>query len=145
MEESEILKKWLIFLGKEYTQKRLAIESGLSEVTISALINGKTKADIETLKKISRAIGIKLSDFWAGPDEYEAKQKSKQSQSIGGTRLKKESPRIEWSENDHIRSDITYMLIHIEDTNDLENIREYVEFKFINAKKKLENSNPKKN
>ena len=106
-------------------------------------MNGKTEPDTETLKKISKAIGISLSDFWAGPDKYELKRRSKQSQldEFGG--LARERPETQISENDIKRAEIMKLLMYVNDTSVLDYIIEYVEFKFVNEEKKRAVSNPK--
>ncbi len=64
---AETIQAWLAFKGRGFTQKRLSIESGLAQNTISFIVNGRTKPDTDSLEKISRALGITLEQFWAGP------------------------------------------------------------------------------
>jgi transcriptional regulator with XRE-family HTH domain len=50
---------------KRLTQEELAIKAGVSRATISGIENGKiTVTTTETLKKLSNALEIKISDFF---------------------------------------------------------------------------------
>jgi len=69
MTVGEALKKWLEWKGKEWNQKRLARESGLSENTISSIKNEKTEPDTGTIRKIAKALGITVAQFWMGPEQ----------------------------------------------------------------------------
>jgi len=68
MTAAEALKKWLEWKGREWNQKRLARESGLSENTISFIKNEKTEPDTATIRKIAEALGITVAQFWQGPE-----------------------------------------------------------------------------
>ena len=70
MNTGELLKSWLDFKGRDYTQKRLAYETGLTENTISFFINNRRTPGTSTIEKISRALDVSVAEFWAGPDEY---------------------------------------------------------------------------
>jgi transcriptional regulator with XRE-family HTH domain len=79
MDTNEIINKWLAWKsshsGERYTQKRLGIEAGVAQSTLSHIINGKSEPDQSTLKKIVDALGITMADFWLGPDVYERVKK----------------------------------------------------------------------
>ena len=74
MNTVELIVAWLAWKSRRdaerYTQKRLAIEAGVAESTISFLVNGKSEPDSSTLQKISTALGISVAEFWAGPEAY---------------------------------------------------------------------------
>lgn len=72
MSATEILKSWLSHKGREYTQKRLAIEAELSQASISMIVRGRNKnPDTDTIEKIASALGVSMAEFWAGPEEYQ--------------------------------------------------------------------------
>jgi transcriptional regulator with XRE-family HTH domain len=71
MADFDLLKKWMYWKdGPDYNQKQLAYDSGVSRGTVSLVLRGRTKPDQATIEKISRALGVTVSDFWAGPEEY---------------------------------------------------------------------------
>jgi len=72
MNTLELLKKWMDFRGKDYTQKQLSLDSGLTETTISTLINGKRRPEPESFDKICMTWDITLEQFWAGPNKSES-------------------------------------------------------------------------
>lgn len=72
MNASDLLKAWLDRKG--YSQKRLAAESGLSENTISFIKNRHTEPETHTIKKISKALGITVDQFWLGPPSLHSAQ-----------------------------------------------------------------------
>lgn len=46
-------------------QKALSIKSGVGEVTISNIMNGKTSTSIDTIAKIASSLEYSLSEFYA--------------------------------------------------------------------------------
>lgn len=52
---------------KGITQKELATQLGISEVTLSRATNGNTS--LETLEKIANALGVPVSELFETPKE----------------------------------------------------------------------------
>lgn len=52
---------------KGITQKELALELGISEVTLSRATNGNTS--LETLEKIANALAVPVSELFEAPKE----------------------------------------------------------------------------
>ena len=68
----ELLKQWIahrsVSDGDRYTQKRLSIETGISEQSISRIISGGTKnPDMRSLDKIAAAFEVSVSEYLEGP------------------------------------------------------------------------------
>lgn len=65
------LEEWLLYLkahkGEDWSQKKLSIAAKVTQSTVSLIINDRSKPDIDTLAKISQALGITLEQFWGGP------------------------------------------------------------------------------
>lgn len=63
MKKGKILKLDEILKSKKIQQKDLAFQLGFSRVTISSWCNNKSTPSLETLLKISKMLGLKLSDL----------------------------------------------------------------------------------
>jgi SOS-response transcriptional repressor LexA len=69
---NELLQQWIIWKsqadGERYTQKKLAIDAGISETALSKISLGKSlNPKQETIQGIARAIGVSVPEFWSGP------------------------------------------------------------------------------
>lgn len=56
-------KTALVLANKEITRKQLSEKSGVSEVTISRIINGVQIPRIGTISKIAKALNCKVEDL----------------------------------------------------------------------------------
>src|SRR5215218_10872149 len=50
-----------------YSQQDLANESGVSQHTISEIELGRRKPQGRTLRKLAKALGVEVADFYGGP------------------------------------------------------------------------------
>ena len=77
MNYSNLLNNWLAWKTlaqkERYTHKRLSYDSGVSESTISHIINSGRKPETSTIEKIASALGITVAQLWQGPEVLKEK------------------------------------------------------------------------
>jgi len=66
-----LISKWLGYktshMGKSYKQVDLARDAGISPSYMSKIMTGNRNAGNLTVKRIARALGVSVSDFYKGP------------------------------------------------------------------------------
>ncbi len=71
MTERELIRSWLLWKerteSRDISQKDLAEQAGLSPTYLSSIMTGTRNAGTKTIERIVEALGITLSEFYAGP------------------------------------------------------------------------------
>lgn len=61
--ESSLTKLRIEMAKKNINQKELSVMSGVREATVSQIMNSKSKGSLSTWKKLSNALGCRLSQL----------------------------------------------------------------------------------
>lgn len=73
MKERDLIIKWLSWKktrdGSSFSQKKLAVESGISPTYLSNIITGMRNPGTKTLERIAGALGLNMAEFYAGPSQ----------------------------------------------------------------------------
>ncbi len=71
MNERDLIQRWIEWKEKRdrrpFPQKRLADDAGISPTYLSTILTGARNAGTKTIERIAAAIGVTVSEFYAGP------------------------------------------------------------------------------
>ncbi len=100
METKDLIRSWINWKSAQiqdvYTQDMLAKDSGIWPSSITDYIKGKREPSRKSIEKISKAIGITVPEFWAGPEVYESRKFLKE------VSVQTEKRIVEFKDGEHI-------------------------------------------
>ncbi len=71
MNERDLIQRWIEWKEKNdrkpFPQKKLADDAGISPTYLSTILTGTRNAGTKTIERIAQAIGVTVSEFYAGP------------------------------------------------------------------------------